>query len=554
MISSPPPRSPPSLPKLPLQSSVTTDESKSSSLSRQQSKPLTRPSPPPKNVSPNRRVIGQKNSASVTKSSPAPTPHKSPLPRNASPEKRIPGQWNPSSSSKASPAPTPHTSKLRRHDPFDSSRISRLSVSGDTSSIISPYSSSSSSLRREPHDDSFFPLQHHNDDPNEVDDDENLHPTSAVSNGNLIASSQQLTSLEIPPETISLIYQTPQEDDDADYSNAARRRGGVGGGGGVGVQSVHSIILSHNHIATILNFDKLSQFSSLTSLDLSFNKIQTIQRSFPPILVILKLNHNQLESLPGLLLCSSLRELHVSHNKIKIVDGLPGNLKKLDLSYNLIDGDLNLRMLGLCPHLTSINVDQNPVVYRHKSWRPRLLSLLPKLEEINHEIIPRVRKVISKTGDSRGQRRGGGVLGRGQGGGGDHLGSLLPDESSIYSQSIASLKSSFPASAAATRFSSHRSLSPKKRIPSPSKVKQSEQQAHDEQRYREYESLRKSREKLEKEMDTTLRSMSKSIHKKPLPEEHLMKLSLRLNSWKPLHVKKLEENQVTLPTHIAFPS
>jgi hypothetical protein len=82
-------------------------------------------------------------------------------------------------------------------------------------------------------------------------------------------------------------------------------------------------------------------------------------------------------------------------------------------------------------------------------------------------------------------------------------------------------------------------------------MKQSEQQAHDEQRYREYESLRKSREKLEKEMDTTLRSLSKTIHKKPLPEEHLLKLSLRLNSWKPPHLKKLEENEVIhFPTHL----
>lgn len=314
------------------------------------------------------------------------------------------------------------------------------------------------------------------------------------SNGKLLACALQLTSLEVPDEVTSLIYQQYQE-----MTISRKIKPPT-------LDLVHTIVLSHNLIESV-SFENIRQFHCLIHLDLSFNRITSILEPFPSNLVSLKLNRNKIRSLDGLLLCQSLRELNVSHNEIKNVEGLPSSLQKLDISYNHIDGDLNLRLLGFCQSITVINIDQNPVVFRLKNWRVRLLSLLPKLEQINHEHIPRVRRV-PETHKLR--RR----------------------------QANSSLRSPSP------RSRSRRPLSPQKPRITPNKMKKSEQQAHDELRYKEYEQLRHSREKLEKDMNKALKALSNSIHKKPLPEEHLINLSIRLNKWRPPHIKRLEENEV----------
>lgn len=283
------------------------------------------------------------------------------------------------------------------------------------------------------------------------------------------------------------------------------------------------------------------KFTSLISLDLSFNQIEKVIDPFPTQLETLKLNRNKLRSIQGLLLCQSLTELNISHNQIKTIDGLPKTLKKLDISYNYIDGDINLRMLGLCPNIISINIDQNPVVYHLKNWRARLFSLLPKLEEINNEVLPKVRKqqISTKVVLSRDfyyqQNQ---YNQQNQQNNGNNIYSRYSNQD--VNKSITKINRS-PVR--------NRSISPNKSNISPTrgkKMKKSDQVASDEQRYKEYEQLRKSREKLEKEMNETLLSLSRSVHKKPLPAKHLEDLSLRLNKWKPDYLKKLEKQVISL--------
>jgi Leucine-rich repeat (LRR) protein len=434
------------------------------------------------------------------------------------PQRRIIGQ-NTLRRNNPPPLPSTITSGLRpspnrrKTQPLDSSIGERSILDDDT--IVSPYPSSlrhskgtkshllllliTPCLSLNLGVESFFPLH---DDPNESDQVPTT--TSSYADGVLIASSHELTSLEVPDEVLSLIYQRSQ---------SKRRHSSVG------VQSIHTIILSHNKIST-LQFDKIASFTSLKHLDLSFNLIPSVTPHLFPThhhLLTLKLNRNHLKSLDGLLLCQSLIELNVAHNEISSTEGLPNNLQKLDLSYNLIDGDLNLRMLSLCTKLVSLNIDQNPVIYRYRHWRGRLFSLLPKLEEINHEIVPKIRKGIVTSSMTKGRGRNG--------------------------KEAMSMKSSTQRYSSPNRYRSS-SISPKKFSLSPQKMKKSEQEAHDLQRYKEYESLRKSREKLEKDKNNLLQSMSKSVHKKPLPEQHLLDLSLRLYNFKPTHVKKLEKIEV----------
>jgi hypothetical protein len=474
---------------------------------------------------------------SLTLKSQPSVPETNPPPKRVNDERRIIGQKN-RHLNNPPPLPSTFTSKSPSRNikpPVDNSSIEdRTHFDDDT--IISPFPSSLRhskgthlppfSFSGHPHLrsllDSFFPLQ---DDPNEPDEIPSM--TSSYSDGVLVASSHELTTLEVPEEVLSLIYQ---------QSNSSQRKHSSSRTtSAVGVQSIHTIVFSHNKLST-LHFDKLLPFTSLTHLDLSFNHIQIFPTHlFTTHLVSLKLNRNSLKSLENFILCQSLLELSVAHNEISSTEGLPKNLQKLDLSYNFIDGDLNLRLLSLCSKLISLNLEQNPVISRLKHWRGRLFSLLPKLEEINHELVPKIRKGISSnTSTARG------ILD-------------MNNTSSYTMRSTTQLRHRSPSPNHLRQRGGGGGSSPKKKFMiSPKKMKKSEQEATDLLRHKEYESFRKSREKMEKEKNTLLLSMSKAVHKKPLPEKHLLDLSLRLYHLKPSHVKELEKLEVTFLSSSSF--
>ena len=218
------------------------------------------------------------------------------------------------------------------------------------------------------------------DDESGIVDDESSSPadlTSSYSKGQMVIKCRALEEIEVPADVMSMLYT---------QTGNKRRRSRPG------LHNVKRLVFSHNNVVT-LQAAQLTQFSYLLHLDLSFNSIEKIEGEFPPQLEVLKLKRNNISALSGLLLCTSMRVLDLSHNKIRHIDGLPISLESLDLDYNFIAGEMNLRILSLCQEITSISIEGNPVMGRlQKNCKARLLSLLPKLREVNHTALPRARK------------------------------------------------------------------------------------------------------------------------------------------------------------------
>jgi Ca2+-binding EF-hand superfamily protein len=215
-------------------------------------------------------------------------------------------------------------------------------------------------------------------------------------------------------------------------------------------------------------------------------------------------------------MCTSLTELDLSYNKLRGVDGLPPTLLKLDISNNMINGDMNLRMLSFVPKLTSLAVEGNPVMSKFKNPNAHLLTLIPKLEVINYHVLPRAghgHKVSSAAATALSMRK----RDRGR---------------SRNRQSMSSATSS-------RSKASHKRLSL-----SPTKKRKSEQQAHVLALATSNEGANKAREKLLQAQDEAARKMAKKTANKVFTPAKLEESTNRMNSWKPNYLKRLEQEEI----------
>ena len=146
---------------------------------------------------------------------------------------------------------------------------------------------------------------------------------------------------------------------------------------------VFVLILRNNNIFYPEQLDLPKRFAHLTDLDLSFNSIAGAVKGLPLTLQRLDLSHNRITNISSILHCADLVEVNLSHNKIKSFQNLPAKLERVDLSYNAITAELTLRTLVLSPHITSLDLTENPVLLERKDWRMIISSLLPGITLFN---------------------------------------------------------------------------------------------------------------------------------------------------------------------------
>ena len=317
-------------------------------------------------------------------------------------------------------------------------------------------------------------------------------PPEAVKfeNGTVTAKYQGYTAVELPSQALDMIYKNRL---------ISRKRPAL--------SFVHTVVLSHNEL-TALDCSALGSLFNLTSLDLSYNKISKIVGPLPSKLASLKLHRNCIRKVDKAISeCSTLRELDLSHNELRSIFGLPTDLESLDISHNFISGELNLRMLSFTPKLTSVAVDGNPVLSKIKNCNAHLLTLIPKLEVINYQTLPRLGQYRKKSKPSSAPK----------------CGAVKPQArgSSVTSSARSS-----------------------KRKVSPSKRRRKEQQAHVAALARSYESSRADRARILKEQDELANKMVKITAHKILSPAKLRESSERMNSWKPHYLRRLEEQEM----------
>ena len=328
---------------------------------------------------------------------------------------------------------------------------------------------------------------------------------SSYDSGQMVIKSRGLQGVDIPQDVMNMVY--------AAGGRTSKRRTRPG------LHNVKRLVMTHNNITTLKTV-QLRPLSNLLHLDLSFNSIECIEGEFPSQLEVLKLQRNQLRKVSGLLLCPSLRVLDLSHNKIKNIDGLPTSLECLDLGYNLIAGEVNLRILSLCQQITSISIDGNPVMDRlQKTCKARLLSLLPKLREVNHTVLPRARKLPKEPEPAP-----------------------LPHESFVWPDS--------PRQKGRKSYSGSRS--PATLATRTKRRSRHAQQQTDERLFREAEVQRRAREKELAQLTESFQTMARTVYTDNMKLKaggrtrlQLEEISRKLNSWRPMHIKKMEEEEVS---------
>ena len=98
---------------------------------------------------------------------------------------------------------------------------------------------------------------------------------------------------------------------------------------------------------------------------------------------------NDITDLTGLITCTNILALNLSHNSIKNADYLPGKIEILDISFNMLSSAFSLRVLALCPKITSLCLVGNPVTKRVPDWKQRILCFLPSLLEVDNMPVAR---------------------------------------------------------------------------------------------------------------------------------------------------------------------
>ena len=115
------------------------------------------------------------------------------------------------------------------------------------------------------------------------------------------------------------------------------------------LKSIKILVFQEN---SITKFDYFDGLPNLVFLDLSYNKIRSLDKGnigLLPSLMTLILDHNYLKSANGFIKISSLNYLSLDNNKIQEFAqierlGDHDNLKELNLSNNLITKNYNYRI------------------------------------------------------------------------------------------------------------------------------------------------------------------------------------------------------------------
>ena len=145
--------------------------------------------------------------------------------------------------------------------------------------------------------------------------------------------------------------------------------------------------LSHNSLNSSGNLD-FCVLCSLIDLNLRSNMLTGTlycDRIFPASLKRLDISHNQISGIEGLGSVNMI-SLNASYNSITTITLLPSTLKQLYLQNNNIDDPFTFHMFGMCPKLTDIGLEANPLVSKYSDWRIRLISFLPHIIKIDGEV------------------------------------------------------------------------------------------------------------------------------------------------------------------------
>ena len=105
----------------------------------------------------------------------------------------------------------------------------------------------------------------------------------------------------------------------------------------------------------------------------------------------LDLSYNNIEKCGGLVSLISVEESNLSHNNIKIPEGIPCSTVRLDISNKFISSIIAVRMFGLCKQITAIDMTNNAI-----GSRDILVSILPGLLEYNGTILPRSHDISNR--------------------------------------------------------------------------------------------------------------------------------------------------------------
>ena len=148
---------------------------------------------------------------------------------------------------------------------------------------------------------------------------------------------------------------------------------------------VRVLNLRKNWLSDMQSLGLLNSLPNVVEIDLSCNHFQgkIPEKAIPISVQRLDMSFNDLSDLTGLIPCTNLLALNLSHNSIKHADYLPSKVEILDISFNLLSSAFSLRMLALCPSVTSLALVGNPVTERVSDWKARIVMFLPNLLEVD---------------------------------------------------------------------------------------------------------------------------------------------------------------------------
>ncbi|UJR37965.1 hypothetical protein I4U23_030649 [Adineta vaga] len=111
-----------------------------------------------------------------------------------------------------------------------------------------------------------------------------------------------------------------------------------------------------------------------------------------------------LNDLDGITSLQSLEELYVAYNEIADLSALSmlENLRLLDLESNLIDDIHQVEFLALCPNLTTLTLEGNPI-NNQSNYRTDIIHRLPRLRTLDDMATNRSNKLSSSSSSISGE-------------------------------------------------------------------------------------------------------------------------------------------------------
>lgn len=149
------------------------------------------------------------------------------------------------------------------------------------------------------------------------------------------------------------------------------------------------LILRNNQLSDLPSM-RLKEMVCVTDLDLAYNGFTGAvpHSAFPRNLERLDLEGNGFDDFSGLVTCSALRSINISHNRIKIIAALPSKVVDLDISHNQLSSPLHLRLLSLTPSIKTLRICGNPIVEASAFCRVIVCSVLPNILQLDDVYIP----------------------------------------------------------------------------------------------------------------------------------------------------------------------